>query len=200
MDASLESQDTTPQLTYHSRARLPDKDQEAILIDTGAYDGLTGDEWVGRQSAHAKAHGHTPQKTPLAKPMKVQGVGKFPQEVTEATHMPGVLEDGTPITVDAPVVPDSPLPCLAGLKTLERLEAVVDCRRNQRKLYLGKDIDIKTTKATKVLQLYPAVSGHLMLPISHFDRLNKREPLQLYGNSSSSNSPPQQDSGMTTFQ
>ena len=121
--------------------------------------------------------------------MGVQGVGKHPQETTVAMHMPGVLEDGAPIIVDSPVAPESHLPALTGLKTLEGLHVVIDCRRSQRKVHIGKDTKITPARTTNTAQLHPAISGHLMVPLSHFGRRsNNSNGLQLYGNTAAPSS------------
>ena len=151
---------------FHARAHLPNE-HEALLIDTGARKGLTGSEWVERVEAMAKANGLavTRQATPT---MKVRGVGKFAQEINEEAIVPGYLEDGDPMKCTLSVVPNSPLPALLGLDSMESQNGVVDTRRSERKMYLGADIQIIPGPKTKVLQLYPAESGHLMLPITHY--------------------------------
>ncbi len=151
---------------FHARAHLPNE-HEALLIDTGARKGLTGSEWVERVEAMAKANGLavTRQATPT---MKVRGVGKFAQEINEEALVPGYLEDGDPMKCTLAVVPNSPLPALLGLDSMEAQDGVIDTRRCERKMYLGADIQIIPGPKTKVLQLYPAESGHLMLPIAHY--------------------------------
>ena len=105
----------------------------------------------------------------MHKPINVQGVGKHSQAVTDKVGMPGRLEDGTDIVFDSPVVPNSDIPALLGMRTLQRLHGIVDCRKGQQKLYLGSDVEIKPGPKTKVLQLREATSGHLLLPVSRFD-------------------------------
>ena len=158
--------------TYHSRAVL-DNGHEAVLIDTGAWDNLTGDAWVRRIVALLASKGLRPKYEMLKNIMKVKGVGKHHQEVQEAVVMPGGLEGGHPTTYTTPVVPESDIPALLGLRSLETLRGTIDTRREQRKLYIG-DVEIKPCAGTKVLQLYPARSGHLMLPITHLEHLNKQ--------------------------
>jgi hypothetical protein len=55
------------------------------------------------------------------------------------------------------------------MKTFERLNGTLDCRTTERKLYIGNDYTITPGPNTQVIQMYPAISGHLMIPISRFD-------------------------------
>jgi len=156
---------------FHARAHLPD-DREALLVDTGARKGLGGSEWVDRVERVAQQYDMQVTRRQLSRPMEVRGVGKKPQEITEEATVPGCLEDGDPMDFTLSVVPDSALPALMGLDTLERLHGIVDNRIEHRKLYLGSDVVITPGPKTKTLQLYPAESGHLMLPITHFKHLD----------------------------
>jgi len=167
-------QETTPTIVYHSRAHLPDDSQEALLADTGAHDGTAGEYWVNRQDALARAAGSTPVYTPLQKTLRVQGVGKEAQEVDYKVQMPGRLETGGDISYEAPVIPKSHVPALAGMKTFERLNGTLDYRTTERKLYIGNDYKIVPGPNTQVIQMYPAISGHLMIPISRFDLKSRR--------------------------
>ena len=172
-------QSTTPTIVYHTRAHLPDDQQEAILADTGAYDGIAGEYWAMRQDALARAAGLTPVYSPLPKTLRVQGVGKEAQEVNTKVNMPGRLETGEDIDYEAPIIPKSHVPALAGMKTFERLDGTLDCRVTERKLYLGNDYKIVPGPNTKVIQMYPAISGHLMIPISRFDLRPRRGRTQM---------------------
>jgi len=156
------------QNAYHVAARLADQ-REGLLVDTGAFDNLTGSAWVARIAAVAHRHGRRIQTTRMQEAMRVRGVGKSAQEVVEQIQAPGMLENGKDINFKTPVVPNSDIPALLGIKSLENLEAIVDCRRNHRKLYLGTDTTIQAASSTTTLQLYPAMSGHLMLPITNYD-------------------------------
>ena len=161
--------DSSEQAVYHSRAHLP-TDDEAVLVDTGAWDNLAGSEWVKRQTAHARAAGYEPQSAPLDRPMDVQGVGKGAQQVTDCIHMPGRLENGQDMTYSAPVVPDSQLPALWGYRSMQALDTVIDCRKGQQKVYMGPDVQIIPGPKTMVVPMHPAESGHLMVPISSFNK------------------------------
>ena len=163
-----EQADSPPTLeTYHSRAHLPGP-HEALLADLGAFDNLTGDEWFERAGQHAQQAGRTPIRTPMQRPMNVQGVGKQSQQCVDMGCMPGELETGDDIEYSAPIIPNSSVPALWGLKSMERQKACFDVRVNERKVYMGDDFKIVPGPRTRVIQMYPAESGHLMVPITHF--------------------------------
>ena len=59
--------------------------------------------------------------------------------------------------------------CRGGtMKSLEKDNAVIDCRPNELRMYFGAGTRIDSLSLSQVLQLEIAISGHLMLPISHF--------------------------------
>ena len=154
--------------TYHSRAHLPGH-HEALLVDLGAYDNLTGEDWVHRAGLLAERAGRMPTRASLQQPMKVQGVGKQTQQCEEMVLMPGELENGDIIEYTAPIIPASPIPALWGLRSTERQNAVVDTRVHERKVYLGDDVQIVPGPRTRIIQMQKAESGHLMVPITHFE-------------------------------
>ena len=152
---------------FHARAHLPN-DHEAVLVDTGARKGLAGSQWLERVRLIAQQHGRHVVEKDLESEMKVRGVGKFPQTITTEALVPGQFEDGDVMDFTTAIVPESQLPALWGLDSMERLDGIVDTRTSQRKMYLGPDTVITPGKNTKILQMYPAESGHLMIPITHF--------------------------------
>jgi len=119
------------------------------------------------------SHGLSIRETDLDSPQKVRGVGKFPQTISTEALVPGQFEDGDIMDFTTAIVPESPLPALWGLDSMERLHDVVDTRSSERKMYLGSDTVITPGRNTKILQMYPAESGHLMIPITHY-RTNSR--------------------------
>ena len=154
---------------YHTRARLEAENEEALLVDPGAYDNLCGGAWAERQSRLSEAaDGRKTAYRPLSKILRVQGVGKSSQQTSKAAKVPGVLDDGTTMFYEAPCIEDWPGPALLGLRSLEKHQAILDCRSGHRKLYLGKEA--RVVGATQAHQLEMAMSGHLMLPISRFSK------------------------------
>ena len=164
---------------YHTRAHLPN-DLEALLLDLGAYDNLTGDKWANRTGDLARAAGQQPVMRSMSNSMRVQGVGKQAQTCQMIVDMPGRLENGEDMVYSAPVVPDSDIPALLGLKSVEKHDGVVDARVTERKLYMGSDVQVVPGPRTTVLQLYPAMSGHLMLPISHYRATTENDQQRLH--------------------
>jgi len=156
--------------TYHSKAHLEDPDEEALLVDTGAFGSLSGDKWAERQHRLAVAAGCNPVYSPMPKPINVHGVGKTPQLVKDQVLMPGQLENGNTIHYKTPLVPNSEIPALFGITSMEQNDVIIDTRKCERKMYFGKTTTITPGPDTQTLQLYPAQSGHLMLPISRFKR------------------------------
>jgi hypothetical protein len=155
---------------FHSTRLLG---QEALLLDIGAYDNLTGDRWVRRQEEHAARFGGVTIRQPLKQTLGIEGVGKGAQEAKEAATCPIALENGELSTYTAPEVQNSNIPALLGLRAVEAQNGVIDTRRGQQKMYLG-DVDcvqIIPKKNTRVVNLVPAPSGHLMIPVSNFQQV-----------------------------
>ena len=150
--------DQDERLMYHTRAHLP-REAEALLVDVGARDNLTGDAWVKRQSKLAAAAGRVPTYHSLQEPLNVTGVGKTSQTAIHAVHMPGRLEDGQDLCYSAPVIPDSEIAALWGLKSMQTHHAVVDTRLGNEHAYLGNDIKIVPGPKTKIIKLHYAISA-----------------------------------------
>ena len=92
--------------------------------------------------------------------------------VTHGITIPGCLENGQTIDYSVPVLPDSEVPGLFGLRSMEANDVILDTRVQHRKMYLGRDARIVPGPNTTTLQLYPAMSSHLMLPISEFHKMH----------------------------
>ena len=105
--------------TFLAAVRLEDEIGESLLIDTGAYDGLGGDEWFDSHEAVVEKHGlkHLISEKPTS--IMVSGVGKDAERCTSIRKVPGVLEDGTLLSYEAPKIPKSSVPALCGMQTLD---------------------------------------------------------------------------------
>ena len=57
-----------------------------------------------------------------------------------------------------------PFQHLWGLRSMERQNAVIDTRVQERKAYLGDDVRIVPGPKTRIIQMHQAESGHLMVP------------------------------------
>ena len=80
-------------------------------------------------------------------------------------------------TYTAPCLPNSDVPGLWGILKLELLNAIIDCRKDRRAIYLCDDdvdhVDIKYTEKTDVVKLKKAPSGHLLMPITGYANAKK---------------------------
>ena len=156
---------------WHSRARLKGEDREGLLVDIGARDNLTGDAWVHRVEAILRKHGQQVENAPMSHPLTVEGVGAGSQECREQARVPMILETGDSGTFVAPVIPDSDVPALLGMVTLENRRALVDVAG--RKLHFLGPGEYTLPPGTTTLNLEKTESGHLMLPITEFTAISK---------------------------
>ena len=101
------------------------------------------------------------------------GVGKEAQTASDQCTVPGVIRDITghsqEATYTAPVLPDSEVPALLGVRSLQSRRAILDMINGR--LYLcglGR-LQLMLPPGTVVLPLESSRSGHLLLPFSDFD-------------------------------
>ena len=151
---------------WHMRARLKGTDREGLLIDIGARDNLTGEAWVRRVGNILSKHGLNVEASPMEHPLTVEGVGAGSQECREQARVPMMLATGDSGTYVAPVIPNSEVPALLGMVTLENRRALVDVAG--RKLHFLGEGDYTLPPGTTTLNLEKTESGHLMLPITEF--------------------------------
>ena len=162
------------QHTFLSAVRLDDYDGESLLIDTGAYDGLGGEEWFAEhlRRVHQAGMAHLVTEKPTS--VVVSGVGKTSEQCKVVQGVPGVLEDGTEILYSAPKIPGSSVPALCGMQTLDEHNLGVLPWSNQLvKVPKGKEHLITWPQGTTFLQCRRARTGHLMLPIGYFNKASK---------------------------
>ena len=133
-----------------------------------------------RTTALANQAGLRTESAPLAKPMKVSGVGKHAQDVTHGVIVTGRTETGIDISYTTPVVPDSPIPALYGLKSMEKNLTVLDVRPDQQLMYIGGDMKVTPGPNTTIIQMHKATSGHLMIPITKYDAQSSNQSLQFH--------------------
>ena len=152
----------------HIRTRMTNG-RIGLLVDPGAFDNLCGSHWLVTLCMLARQYGLGEEWYQLSKVLGVEGVGKQAQEVTHGVRVPIALDSCSEQTYyDSPVVQDSYIPALLGLRSLEDKESVLDMRVSERKLYCGP-VDIVPREGCVVHQLVPAASGHLLLPCDNFD-------------------------------
>ena len=148
------------------------------ILDIGAFGSLSGDRWAQEQARRAIQAGHQPTQRKLSKPLSVSGVGKGAQQVEWEVTLPiAVTDEDEHTTLDdysTPVIPDSDVPGLLGLESIQKLRGVIDTYSNPPKLYCcgPGDYDIKLSPGSKTFPLFPAPSGHLILPTSEFNKID----------------------------
>ena len=149
---------------YHERTRV--KGKVGLLVDPGAHDNLVGDRTMKLLSSQVKCK---PAVRTLERPLSVQGVGNGSQQADLSHGVEFSIRaqgrsniDGT---FNSPVVPDSDLPPLLGLKSLRSCNAVLDMQHQ--KLYIPGPggLEIVQSPGTLVLDLELSPSGHLILPV-----------------------------------
>ena len=156
----------------HERTKLSNG-RVGLLVDPGAYDNLCGMYWLASLVAVCRQYSLEEKWFVLARVLGVEGVGAQPQKVTHGVHVPIALDAyGSNTEYTAPVVADSAIPGLLGLRSMEAKESVLDMRVEERKLYCGP-VKITPLPGCVVHQLYPSPSGHLILPCDNFSKSKK---------------------------
>ena len=162
---------------YHLKTRVEGK--VGLLIDPGAHDNLIG----GNTSRLLAEQCMTkPREGQLTKRLSVAGVGSGGQS-TDVTHRIDfdVQESQSGNSVrcafNAPVIEGSDLPPLLGLKSLKRLNAIVDC--GQQLLILPGPAGIKHSypPGSVVLNLSMSPSGHLILVVNPVNNADSEQVL-----------------------
>lgn len=166
-------------LAYHERTRLGPC-REGLLIDPGAYDNLVGERWVERQGALAQQRGRgNVTRRRMERELGVEGVGKEAQTASEQAVIPGVIRDITghsqEATYTAPVLPDSEVPALLGLRSLQARRAILDMINGRLYLCGPGRLQLTPPPGTIVLPLESSRSGHLLLPFSDFDHHDQQQ-------------------------
>ena len=151
---------------FHARTRLGEN-REGLLIDVGAIGNLVGEEWVMRQSQLAQSNGLAVESRPMSKPLIVEGVGKSSQSTCTEVVVPVATQHG-PGLYQAPMIPNSALPALLGLTSIEAKSGVLDTRMKKLICPGPGGLEIRCSPGTIIYDLEKAESGHLLLPASEF--------------------------------
>ena len=157
--------------TYHSMRTCTPDGRSGLLVDPGAHDNLAGSETIEAIEQQLRTHA---RKKLLDEPLHVSGVGKSAQCATTAVSVDfdlGMLVDGHDsapelgCTYTAPVIPNSQLPMLLGLKSLRAKRAILDTHGRLLILPGEGGVEFRVSPGTLVLQLEDSESGHLILPM-----------------------------------
>ena len=121
-----------------------------------------------RNEANGTAHGHGTAWEALPKVLAVEGVGKQSQDCTKQATVPLVLAGGQRVDFTSAVIDDSEIPALLGLQGMCTHRFLLDVYH--RKLYVPGKGGYKLTLSpgSQSYNLYPAASGHLLLPCSEW--------------------------------
>jgi hypothetical protein len=155
---------------YHAGTSIPGK--VGLIVDTGAWGNLAGSDWVRSLASCAVEAGFRPQEQRMPKPLVVSGVGKHSQECHWETVLPIALPraDGqhSVNTYTSPVVPNSQVPGLLGLRTMINKRAIVDTVNRQLHLCGPGPVELTLPPGTESFKLEQSPSGHFLLPVSEF--------------------------------
>ena len=168
---------------YHSETRLPDG-RPRLLIDPGSAANLCGDKWAQQCAKMAIQHGLTPSQNKRTRPLSVMGVSNGNPTCTHDCTLRIAFFRGNDTTVTGsfttPVVSESELPGLLGLKTMRNNRAVLDMVDLQLHVCGPADINLTLPPGTKSFQLEISPSGHFVLPCTNFENIqrNPRNPLR----------------------
>jgi len=164
---------------YHSETRLPDG-RPSLLVDPGSVANLCGDKWAQECAKMALQHGLKPSQNKRTRPLSVMGVGNGNQTCTHDCTLPIAMsrENDTAVagSFTTPVVANSELPGLLGLKTMRNNRAVLDMVNLQLHFCGPSDINLTMPPGTKSFQLEISPSGHLVLPCTDFKNMHNNPP------------------------
>ena len=148
-----------------------------LLVDPGAHDNLAGSrtfEHRGNQIGARVSHRR------LDMPLNVSGVGKDSQQAREAMtvdfQLMGQNDEVIQASYCAPVIENSSLPPLLGLKSLTAKRALLDMH-SRLLIFPGQGgVEVKCSPGTQLFQLEMSQSGHLLLPIRRLPPRARSEP------------------------
>ncbi len=163
---------------YHSKVRL--SSGEALVVDTGAVNGLAGSVWVDSVSKSAAQHGRGTQREALAREHSVGGVGQSNSVCKESATVPVCMEDGVPGTYKCLVVPDSEIPGLLPFDSMEKRRVLLDTYNGLFIEVGAAGYGIKLSSGSRVLQMSKAPTGHPMLSVSAWSKCQPNASSQAY--------------------
>lgn len=164
--------------SFHISTHRTEAGQLGILIDPGSYGNLCGEDWCVSAAKEAQDAGYRATQKNKTQPLDVGGVGSGTQRCHSEFVVPTAFRaaDGSVSagTYSAPVIPKSACPALLGLKSLIKHRTVLDLV-NKRMILMPEGANLDIPAGAEVLPLEQASSGHLLLPITEYDRLRQNE-------------------------
>ena len=160
---------------FHTRVRLSGN-REGLLVDLGAHDNLTGSEWVERVGAWLSKHHpkERVQTSKLGRTISIEGVGTNPDRCENAVRVPLHMADGESATFDAPVIPNSSVPALLGMRSLAAKRAVVDVSAKTLTFPGPGQVQMILPPGSRTYNLEVTPTGHLLLPVTEL--LKQQQP------------------------
>jgi hypothetical protein len=158
---------------YHAEVRLPGRDREGILVDTGAIDNISGMNFVKRVEALAKRNKGKVTISPLKETIGVSGVGKQSDECTHEAVLPICLPDGRGGTFVTPIISNENIPAIWGLRSMSEQKVLIDTR-NKILICVGPNgYKLDASSGSVTYRLETSKTGHLFLPITEWQKQNK---------------------------
>ena len=162
--SALEKQFAFAWFMPYFHAQVRGEGFEGLLIDVGAIGNLAGSEFIKRICSRALQFGQNSSFQKLSRPLSVEGVGNSSDETEQECTAPICLTDGRTGSFTTPVIQNSSLPALLGLKTLSKERALIDCFNNQIVFIGPGGYRLQASPGSRTYQLKTAKSGHLLLP------------------------------------
>ena len=150
--------------SFHARTRIGGR--VGLLVDPGAHDNLIGGATLHDMAQQLKVD---VSERKLNNVLSVSGVGKSTQEAATCGSVRCSFKnfDGEQVagSYTAPVIPQSTLPPLLGLKSLQAKKAILDTHARKLIIPGPGGVEYRLSPGTLVHQLEMSDSGHLILPL-----------------------------------
>ena len=170
-----DDQDSGHQEHFLVQTRMAHRQGEGLLIDPGAHDDLVGQMWVDRFSAEARrASQPEPTSYRLDRPVVVGGVVNG-SNVANFGVKCAIGVAGAQESFEAPVIPNSPVPALLGIRSLKQRRALVDCFTGRMYFIGAGGYKLNLSPGSRELKLEEAHSGHWILPCTDWPSASRSQ-------------------------
>jgi hypothetical protein len=164
---------------YHLQVRLAGGVREGLLVDCGAIGNLAGSNWIARVQAIGEKYGQGTAWSNLENAISVQGVGNGSNEAQQEAQVPIALGTNQIGTFRTPVLPESDLPALWGLVSLEKLKAIIDVGSRRLVIPGPGGFKMVMSPGSKSYPLEKSPTGHLLLSCCEWEKAKGSGTLQL---------------------
>ena len=149
-------------------------DEVGLMPDTGAHDGLCGDQWARRQAVKCQEFGKKVNQQSLIEPRYVAGVGNGAQQANYEVELTTGMVDTDGVYHEekfrSPCLENSGVPGLMGIRSLERNDALIRCKTGEIWFLGPGGVKIEPSPGSRHFQMNKSKSGHWQIPISRFRR------------------------------